>query len=225
MRAVVVNEQKQLLIADVDPPPLGANDLRIRVRATAVNRADLLQREGHYPPPPGASPIIGMECSGAVIETGANVQGWSRGDRAMALLAGGGYAEEVVVDAGSAMHVPDALSDEEAAAFPEVFLTAFSNIFMMARAKRGEAILVHGGGSGVGTAATTLCKLKGMRVVVTAGSDEKCARCLEHGADLAINYRTEDFVEKARDVDVVLDHMGALYLVRDLEALAIGGRL
>src|SRR5205814_1229038 len=108
MRAVVVNEQKQLLIAEVDPPPLGGNDLRIRVRATAVNRADLLQREGHYPPPPGASPIIGMECSGTVIEMGANVPGWSRGDRVMALLAGGGYAEEVVVDAGSAMHVPDA---------------------------------------------------------------------------------------------------------------------
>src|SRR5258708_653700 len=127
MRAVVV-EEKQLRIAEIESPPLGANDLRIRVRATAVNRADLLQRDGRYPPPPGASPIIGMECSGVVIEVGANARGWSRGDRAMALLAGGGYAEEVVVDAGSAIHVPDALTDEEAAAIPEVFLTAFSNI-------------------------------------------------------------------------------------------------
>src|SRR5258706_8219080 len=130
MRAVVV-EEKQFRIAEIDPPTLGPNDLRIRVRATAVNRADLLQRDGHYPPPPGASPIIGMECAGTVIEAGANVSSWSRGDRAMALLAGGGYAEEVVVDAGSAMHVTDALTDEEAAAIPEVFLTAFSNIFML----------------------------------------------------------------------------------------------
>jgi NADPH:quinone reductase-like Zn-dependent oxidoreductase len=123
------------------------------------------------------------------------------------------------------MHVPDALSDEEAAGIPEVFLTAFSNIFMLARAKRGESILIHGGGSGVGTAATTLCKLSDMRVVVTAGSDEKCAQCIAHGADLAINYRSEDFVERAREVDIVLDHLGAKYLARDLEALAIGGRV
>ena len=224
MRAAVV-EEKQFRIADADPPPSGPNDLRIRVRATAVNRADLLQRDGHYPPPPGASEIIGLECSGAVIEAGENVRGWSKGDRAMALLAGGGYAEEVVVDAGSAMHVPDALSDEEAAAIPEVFLTAFSNIFLLARAKRGESILIHGGGSGVGTAATTLCKLNDMRVIVTAGSDEKCAQCIRHGADVAINYRTEDFVEKAKGVDIVLDHIGAKYLVRDLEALAMEGRV
>ena len=224
MRAAIV-EGKEFRIVDVESPRLGPNDLRIRVRATAVNRADLLQRDGHYPPPPGASEIIGLECAGAVIETGENVRGWSKGDRAMALLAGGGYAEEVVVDAGSAMHVPDALSDEEAAAIPEVFLTAFSNIFILARAKRGESILIHGGGSGVGTAATTLCKLNDMRVLVTAGSDEKCALCLKHGADVAINYRTEDFVEKAKEVDIVLDHIGAKYLARDLEVLAMEGRV
>jgi putative PIG3 family NAD(P)H quinone oxidoreductase len=224
MRAAVV-EEKQFRIAEVEPPQLGTNDLRIRVGATAVNRADLLQREGRYPPPPGASEIIGLECSGVVSECGENVRGWSKGDRAMALLPGGGYAEEVVVHAGSAMHVPDALSDEEAAAVPEVFLTAFSNIFILARAKRGESILIHGGGSGVGTAATTLCKLNEMRVIVTAGSDEKCAQCIRHGADVAINYRTEDFVEKANGVDIVLDHIGAKYLVRDLEALGLGGRV
>jgi putative PIG3 family NAD(P)H quinone oxidoreductase len=199
--------------------------LRIRVRTAGVNRADLLQRAGHYPPPPGASEVLGLECAGEVVEVGAGVSGWSRGDRAMALLAGGGYAEEVVVDAGSAMHVPAALSWEEAGAFPEVFLTAFLNVFELARAKAGETLLVHGGGSGVGTAATTLGKLAGLRVIVTAGSKEKCERCLAHGADVAIDYNEEDFVERARPVDIVLDHIGARYLPRDLQALNIGGRV
>lgn len=228
MRAIICTSpgnEDVLHVADVPPPLLGPDDVRIAVRATAVNRADLLQREGRYPPPPGASEILGLECTGVVSETGANVTGWSTGDRAMALLPGGGYAEEVAVHAGSAMRVPDALSDVEGAAIPEVFLTAFLNIFMLARARDGETVLVHGGGSGVGTAATTLCKLAGMRVIVTAGSDEKCARCIEHGADVAINYRDEDFVERARGANVILDHIGARYLPRDLEALAPGGRI
>lgn len=220
MRAIVSDR-----IIDADPPPLGPNDLRIRVRATAVNRADLLQREGHYPPPPGASNVLGLECAGVVAEVGANVRGWSIGDRAMALLPGGGYAEEAVADAGSVMHVPAALSDDEAGAMPEVFLTAFLNVFELARAKRGETLLVHGGGSGVGTAATTLGKLAGLRVIVTAGSREKCERCLAHGADMAIDYNEEDFVERAKPVDVILDHIGARYLARDLEALNTGGRV
>lgn len=203
----------------------GSNDLRISVRATSVNRADLLQAAGHYPPPPGASEVLGLECAGVVSEVGSEVSGWSVGDRAMALLPGGGYAEEVVVHHGSAMHVPDALSDEEAGAFPEVFLTAFSNLFLLARLREGESVLIHGGGSGVGTAATTLLKLAGVRVLVTAGSDEKCARCLAHGADVAINYKTEDYVEKARGVNVILDHIGARYLPGDLDALATGGRI
>jgi len=224
MRAAIV-EGKELRIAEIDPPVSGPNDLRIRVHATAVNRADLLQRDGHYPPPPGASEIIGLECAGVVTAVGENVRGWSKGDRAMALLAGGGYAEEVAVDAGSAMHIPSVLTDEEAAAIPEAFLTAFSNIFMLARARRGESILIHGGGSGVGTAATTLCKLNDMRVIVTAGSDEKCAQCIRHGADVAINYGAEDFVEKAKGVDIVLDHIGAKYLARDLDALGMDGRV
>ena len=204
---------------------ISPHDLRIAIRATAVNRADLLQAAGHYPPPPGASEILGLECAGVVAEVGAGVRGWSAGDRVMALLAGGGYADEVIVHHGSAMHVPDVLSDEEAAAIPEVFLTAFLNLFLLARVREGETALIHGGGSGVGTAATTLCKLAGVRVVVTAGSEEKCARCVEHGADVAINYRTEDFVEKARGVNVILDHIGARYLPRDLEALATDGRI
>ena len=228
MRAILFDhfgDESVLRVGETAPPPLGPDDLRIAVRAAGVNRADLFQRQGHYPPPPGASEILGLECAGVVAEAGPNVRGWNVGDRAMALLAGGGYAEEVVVHAGSAMHVPDALSDEEAAAIPEVFLTAYLNLFELARIRGGESALIHGGGSGVGTAATTLCKLAGVRVLVTAGSDEKCRQCLAHGADVAINYRTEDFVEKARGVDVILDHIGAAYLPRDLEALGMGGRI
>lgn len=225
MRAITIRPDHSLAIDDVPAPAMGPDDLRIAVRATAVNRADLLQRAGKYPPPPGASEILGLECSGVVKEVGTNVRGWTAGDRVMALLAGGGYAEEVVVHAGSAMHVPDGLSDEEAAAFPEVFLTAFLNLFLLARLREGESVLIHGGGSGVGTAATTLAKLAGARVLVTAGSAEKCAQCLAHGADVAIDYREEDFVERARGVNVILDHIGARYLPRDLEALATDGRI
>ncbi len=225
MRAILVNPDHSLTVGDAPSPTVGADDLRIAVSATSVNRADLLQRAGKYPPPPGASEILGLECAGVVTEFGENVRGWTIGDRAMALLPGGGYAEEVVVHAGSAMHVPDDLTDEEAAAIPEVFLTAFLNLFLLAKLREGETVLIHGGGSGVGTAATTLCKLAGVRVLVSAGSPEKCARCLEHGADVAIDYRTEDFVAKARGVHVILDHIGARYLPRNLDALAVGGRV
>lgn len=228
MRAVIFDapgDESVLRIGETARPQMGSGDLRIRVRATAVNRADLLQREGRYPPPPGASPILGLECAGEVIEAGSGVDGWRAGDRVMALLPGGGYAEEVVVHAGSALRVPDALSDDEAGAFPEVFLTAFLNVFLLANARMGETLLVHGGGSGVGTAATTLAKLAGMRVIVTAGSREKCVRCLAHGADVAINYREEDFTARATDVDIVLDHIGARYLAGDLQVLRTGGRV
>ncbi|HVG24475.1 MAG TPA: NAD(P)H-quinone oxidoreductase [Thermoanaerobaculia bacterium] len=225
MRAILVQPDHSLLLGDAPSPSLGPHDLRIAVHATSVNRADLLQRAGKYPPPPGASEVLGLECAGIVSEVGAEVRGWSIGDRAMALLAGGGYAEEVAVHAGSAMRVPDALSLEEAAALPEVFLTAFLNLFLLARLEEGESVLIHGGGSGVGTAATTLAKLAGARVLVTAGSRDKCERCLAHGADVAINYREEDFVEKARGVDVILDHVGARYLPRDVDAVATGGRI
>ena len=223
MHAITVTPDHQLVFANVAAPELHANEIRIAVRATAVNRADLLQRAGHYPPPPGASEILGLECAGIVAES--NSSRWKPGDRVMALLPGGGYAEEAVVDAGSVMRIPDALSFEEAAAIPETFLTAFLNLFLLARVEAGESVLIHGGGSGVGTAATTLCKLAGVRVVVTAGSAEKCALCIEHGADDAINYREEDFVERARGVNVILDHIGARYLTRDLDAIGTDGRI
>ena len=184
-----------------------------------------------YPPPPGASPLIGLESAGEVIEVGANVRGWKVGERAMALLAGGGYAEQVVVDAGSAMPVPRALSDTEAAGLPEVYLTVFLNVFQLGALPAGGRLLVHGGGSGIGTAGIQLGKLAGAQVIVTAGSDEKCARCRALGADVAVNYKTEKFADAVRaatngtGVDVVLDSIGAAYLADNLASLAIGGRL
>lgn len=234
MRAILIErpgDETVLQLGTTDPPPLGPGELRIRVAATAVNRADLLQRQGLYPPPPGASPILGLECAGTVIETGAGVTGWKPGDRAMSLLAGGGYAEEVVVHAGSALRVPERLSLEEAAAVPEVFLTAYLNLFELGRLPDGGSALVHGGGSGVGTAAIQLVKAAGGRVFVTAGSDAKCAQCVALGADRAIQYRTESFADRVREetggrgVDVVLDSIGAPYLQGNLTALATGGRL
>lgn len=228
MRAVTLTnfgDESVMQISDVPPPQLGENDIRIAVAASGVNRADLLQREGHYPPPDGASEILGLECAGVVTEVGSEVFGWQKGDRAMALLAGGGYAEQVVVDAGSAMHVPDTLTDEEAAAMPETFLTAFLNIFVLAVGRRGETLLIHGGGSGVGTSAITLAKLSGLRVIVTAGSAEKCSLCMQHGADEAIDYNHDDFTARVKDVDIVLDHIGAKYLAKDLQVMRVGGRV
>jgi len=224
-------DETVLRIGETPEPVLGAGELRLRVAATAVNRADLLQRQGMYPPPPGASPILGLECAGTVIEVGLGVTGWKPGDRAMALLAGGGYAEQVVVHAGSALRVPERLSLEEAAAVPEVFLTAFLNLFEVGSLPAAGSALVHGGGSGVGTASIQLVKAAGARVLITAGSEDKCARCLELGADVAIDYRKENFAERVREatggrgVDVVLDSIGAAYLEGNLGSLAIGGRL
>src|SRR5438093_6785036 len=196
MRAIVIREpgdESVLQLGEAPPPPLGPADLRLRVAATAVNRADLLQRQGFYPPPPGASEILGLECAGEVVEVGAGVAGWRPGERAMALLPGGGYAEEVVVDAGSALRVPERLSLEEAAAVPEVFLTVFLCVFELGALPEGGTALVHGGGSGIGTAAIQLVKAAGGRIVVTAGSDAKCAQCRALGADVAVNYRSGDF--------------------------------
>jgi putative PIG3 family NAD(P)H quinone oxidoreductase len=234
MRAIVFDQpgdESVLRLGEAPRPSCGRSDLRIRVRAAGVNRADLLQRQGMYPPPPGASPVLGLECAGIVAEVGGDVRGWQVGERAMALLAGGGYAQEVVVDAGSALHVPAHFSDEQAAAFPEVHLTVFLNVFQIGALPEDGWALVHGGGSGIGTAAIRMIRAAGAHVIVTAGSDEKCRRCLQLGADRAVNYREEDFaaaVKEASDgrgVDVVLDSIGAPYLERNLASLAVGGRL
>ncbi|HBZ69810.1 MAG TPA: NADPH:quinone oxidoreductase [Deltaproteobacteria bacterium] len=234
MKAIVVDapgDERVLRLGELPSPRAGPEDLRLRVVATGVNRADLLQRQGLYPPPPGASAILGLECAGEVVEIGSEVVGWRKGERAMALLAGGGYAEEVVVPAVCAMPVPDAFSWDEAAATPEVFLTVFLNVFELGALSPGGSVLVHGGGSGIGTAAIALVREAGGRVLVTAGSDAKCERCRQLGASLAVNYKTQNFaaeVRKAtggRGVEVVLDSIGAPYLADNLASLAVGGRL
>lgn len=234
MQAIVMDgpgDESVLRLAEVPEPAAGVGQLLIRVAATAVNRADLIQRQGAYPPPPGAPDILGLECAGTVAAVGEGVAGWRVGDRVMALLPGGGYAEYVSVDAGSALRVPERLSLEEAAATPEVFLTASLNLFQLGRLSEGGAALVHGGGSGVGTAAIQLIAAAGARAFVTAGSAEKCQRCLELGAERAIDYKRESFAEVVRDatggrgVDVVLDSIGAPYLEANLSSLATGGRL
>jgi len=234
MRAVVIDdpgESSKLRVTEAAAPVMGQDELRIRVAAFAVNRGDWMQRRGLYPPPPGVSEIPGLECAGEVIEVGANVRGWTLGDRAMALLPGGGYAEEAVAHAGSVMRVPERLSLIEAAAVPETFLTVHLCVFQLAAFPAGGTLLVQGGGSGIGTATIQMVRAAGGRVLATAGSDAKCARCRELGAELAVNYRKASFVEAALEttggagVDVVLDHVGAPYLADHLRALRVGGRL
>jgi putative PIG3 family NAD(P)H quinone oxidoreductase len=221
----------RLELGDVPAPEPGPDELRIDVVASAVNRADLLQRRGLYPPPPGASPTLGLECAGVVERLGARVRDFEPGQRVMALLPGGGYAEQAVVHAGSVMRVPDALSLHEAAAVPEVFLTCHLTLFGIAGVGAGQTVLVQAGGSGIGTAAIQLLRRAGARVLVTAGSDEKCARCRELGAELAVNHRSADFADAVREathgagVDVVLDCVGAPYLERHVDLLARGGWL
>ena len=234
MKAVIVEkpgDENALKIGEVPEPSIKPDEILIRVRAAGLNRADILQRLGFYPPPPGASEIIGMECAGEVAAVGSSVSEWKIGDRVMALIPGGGYAEKAAAHHGSAMKIPAALSFEEAAGLPEVFLTVFLNLFLLAEIKRGQTALIHGGGSGIGTASIQLLKEIGVRVIVTAGSDEKCEQCRKLGADVAINYKSGPFqqVVKAatdgRGVDAILDSIGASYLAGNLESLAQGGRL
>ncbi len=234
MRAVVHDvpgNEHVLRMGDVPRPDLGRGDVRIRVAAAGVNRADLLQRRGLYPPPEGASETLGLECSGTVFEVGPDVADFAPGDRVMALLTGGGYAEEVVAPARSTMKTPLCLTDIEAGGVPEAFLTAFLNLFLIADLQPGETALIQGGSGGVGTAAIQLVTATGAQVVVTAGSKDRCARCLDLGADAAVDYHREDFVEHVleitdgRGADVVLDCIGASYLCKHFEALAVGGRL
>jgi putative PIG3 family NAD(P)H quinone oxidoreductase len=216
--------------ATVPDPEPAEGEVLVDVTATAVNRADLMQRQGFYPPPQGAPPYPGLECSGRVAALGAGVTGWQVGDEVCALLSGGGYATRVAVPAGQLLPVPAGVSLRDAAALPEAACTVWSNVGQLAHLGKGEALLVHGGGSGIGTHAIQLGKALGATVLCTAGTPEKLDRCRELGADVAINYRTEDFVERVRaetggGVDVILDLVGAKYLARNLDALAANGRL
>jgi putative PIG3 family NAD(P)H quinone oxidoreductase len=203
----------------------------VEVEAAAVNRADLLQRQGFYPPPPGASEILGLECSGVIAEVGDGVADWARGDEVCALLSGGGYAERVAVPAGQLLPRPAGVELVTAAALPEVVCTVWSNVFMLAGLRRGESLLVHGGASGIGTMAIQLGVRAGARVFATAGSEAKLQFCRELGAEVLINYREEDFAERVSDetggagVDVILDIIGAKYLAANVRSLATGGRL
>ncbi|UQX01958.1 NAD(P)H-quinone oxidoreductase [Streptomyces sp. RerS4] len=220
-----------LVWAEVPDPVAGEGEVLVEVAASAVNRADVLQRQGFYDPPPGASRYPGLECSGRIVAVGPGVSGWAVGDEVCALLAGGGYAERVAVPAGQVLPVPAGVDLVAAAALPEVVATVWSNVFMVAGLRPGETLLVHGGASGIGTMAIQLGKAVGARVAVTAGGREKLARCAELGADILIDYREQDFVEELRaatdgaGADVILDIMGAKYLTRNVDALAVNGRL
>jgi putative PIG3 family NAD(P)H quinone oxidoreductase len=235
MRAVTISEPggPDVLTWDEVPgpdPEPGPGEVLVDVAATAVNRADLLQRQGHYPPPEGAPEYPGLECSGTVAALGPGVETLSAGDEVCALLAGGGYAERVVVPEGQCMPVPEGVSLVQAAALPEVACTVWSNLFMLADLDAGESVLVHGGGGGVGTFAIQLAGALDVRVLTTCGTKDKMDRCRELGADVAINYKDEDFVARVKEetdggADVILDHIGAKYLGQNVNALATNGRL
>jgi NADPH2:quinone reductase len=216
-----------------DLPPPGPGRVQIDVAATAVNRADVLQRQGFYPPPPGAPETIGMECSGRVTAVGAGVTAWSVGDEVCALLAGGGYATRVEVSAGHVLPIPAGVSLVAAAALPEAACTVYSTVFGVGGLRDGETVLVHGGASGIGTfaiQAVRACR-PACRIAATAGTDAKLARVRQLGADLAVSYRDDDFVVRLREAtdgrgaDLILDNMGAVYLERNVDALALEGRL
>jgi putative PIG3 family NAD(P)H quinone oxidoreductase len=234
MRAVTLTgfgDVDRLLVSDVPTPKVEVGEVLIDVVAAGVNRADIMQRRGFYPPPAGASDILGLEVSGRVVSLGDGVTGWNVGDEVCALLDGGGYAEQVAVPATQVLPVPAGIPLEDAAALPEVTCTVWSNLVLTAGLRAGEVLLVHGGSSGIGTMAIQIARELGARVAVTAGTTAKIAACAELGADILVNYRDEDFVERVRaatggyGADVVLDNMGAKYLARNVDVLAVGGRL
>jgi putative PIG3 family NAD(P)H quinone oxidoreductase len=234
MRAVVVKEPggpEALDVVDLPDPVAGDGEVVIGVVAAGVNRADVLQRQGHYSPPPGASDVLGLECSGVIASVGPGVTAWKVGDPVVGLLAGGGYAEKVAVPQEQVAPLPEGMDPVTAGGLMEVAATVWSNVFMSADLQPGERLLVHGGGSGIGTMAIQMAKAFGAWVAVTAGSEAKLEACRELGADVAMNYREIDFVEglraatEGRGADVILDNMGAAYLQRNVAALAHDGRL
>lgn len=234
MRAIEImasSAEQHLQLTEQARPEVKAGQLLIKVAAAGVNRPDLLQRQGVYPPPPGASTILGLEIAGWVKEVGLGISGFQPGDKVCALVSGGGYAEYCVADALSCLPIPDHFSFIEAAAIPETFFTVWSNVFMRGALQPDESLLVHGGGSGIGTTAILLAKAFGNPVYVTAGSAEKCRKCLALGATAAIDYSQQDFVSAIRElsngkgVDVILDMIGGDYLPGNLQCLAIEGRL
>ncbi|HEX7057433.1 MAG TPA: NAD(P)H-quinone oxidoreductase [Bacilli bacterium] len=234
MKAVLLRQPggpDNMVIGDAPDPEMGEADLLVEVKATALNRADLLQRRGMYPPPEGASPILGLEMAGIVIAAGKRTNGWLPGDRVFALLPGGGYAEKAVVPEGMAMRIPEQLTFAEAAAIPEAFFTAYLNLFELGQAKKGDRVLIHAGASGVGTAAIQLARDSGLHALATAGSERKLAACLALGAARGWNYRKGAFLPELLDftegkgVDIVLDFVGAPYFHDHMRALAVGGRL
>jgi putative PIG3 family NAD(P)H quinone oxidoreductase len=234
MRAITIptpGGPDALTPAELDDPVPGADEVLIEVAAAGLNRADVGQREGHYPPPPGAPHWPGLEVSGVIRSVGAEVTEWTVGDRVCALLGGGGYASLAVASRGQVLPVPDSIDLVEAAALPEAIATVWSNVVMVAGLRAGETILIHGGSSGIGTTAIQLARAMGCLVAVTAGSAEKLAACERLGADILINYRESDFVERlaeatdGRGADVILDAIGGAYLERNLRALAPHGRV
>jgi putative PIG3 family NAD(P)H quinone oxidoreductase len=228
MRAIVAESAEQLTWQEVPDISPGSGEVLIKVSAAGVNRADVLQAAGNYPPPPGASQIIGLEVSGTIVEVGGGVDQWVIGQQVCGLLAGGGYAEFVAVPSGQVMPVPDGVPLHHAAGLPEVACTVWSNLMMTARLEAGQLLLIHGGASGIGTHAIQVALALGSRVAVTAGSTNKLELCRELGAEITINYRDEDFVERVRaegGADVILDIMGAAYLDRNVDALATEGRM
>ncbi len=234
MKAIVIREPggpEVLSLEEVPEPSLGAGQIAIDVKATALNRADLLQRRGIYPPPKGESEILGLECAGVVAAHGPGAGGPPIGSRVMALLAGGGYAERVVIPERMALPIPDGLSFEQAAAIPEAFLTAQEALFTLGRLAPGQTALVHASAGGVGSAAVQLAHEHGARVVATAGSSDKLERVRALGADVLIDYKTQSFADVVRDVtegrgaDVVLDFVGGAYFDQHTSCLAVGGRL
>ncbi|KAK2969870.1 hypothetical protein RJ640_030179 [Escallonia rubra] len=234
MKAVVITAPggpEVLQLQQVDDPIAQDDEVLIRVEATALNRADTLQRKGLHPPPKGSSQYPGLECSGTVEAVGKSVTRWKVGDQVCALLSGGGYAEKVAVPAGQVLPVPPGVTLKDAASFPEVACTVWSTVFMMSRLSAGETFLIHGGSSGIGTFAIQMAKYQGVKVFVTAGNEEKLAYCKDLGADVCINYKTEDFVARVKEetggkgVDVILDNVGGPYLQRNIDSLNVDGRL